>query len=218
MVSFLGLRAGRSTPSFNITGFQPARPGPSTSSGQGLRQAQARAFDRLRPGPSTGSGQGLRQAQARAFDRLRPGPSTGSGQGLRQAQARAKPGHWTERTYRADHFRSHESAREAKAGVFSRSRGQTSQCPPPCGPPADAGGERWFCGRPPPPGYGATSWEGAGLSRQNLPVQAGTGTGQRSRRRIFCDFRRKCRWGSSVRSLGMGAASNQFARLLGTSV
>ena len=39
-------------------------------------------------GPSTGSGQALRQAQGRPFDRLRAGPSTGSGQALRQAQGR----------------------------------------------------------------------------------------------------------------------------------
>jgi len=33
--------------------------------------------------PSTGSGQALRQAQDKPFDRLRTSPSTGSGQGWR---------------------------------------------------------------------------------------------------------------------------------------
>jgi len=53
-------------------------PSPSTSSGQALRQAQGRPFDKLRAGPSTSSGQALRQAQGRPFD--------SSGQALRQAQ------------------------------------------------------------------------------------------------------------------------------------
>jgi len=48
---------------------------PSTSSGNGLRQAQGTAFDKLRERPSTSSGNGLRQAQGTAFDKLRERPS-----------------------------------------------------------------------------------------------------------------------------------------------
>jgi hypothetical protein len=47
----------------------------SLRSGQALRQAQDRPFDKLRTGPSTSSGQALRQAQDRPFDKLRVNPS-----------------------------------------------------------------------------------------------------------------------------------------------
>ena len=50
------------------------------------RRASPFPFDKLRTGPSTSSGQALRQAQDRPFDKLRTGPSTSSGQALRQAQ------------------------------------------------------------------------------------------------------------------------------------
>ena len=85
-----GVPSPRPSPRMGEGAWLDPSTGPSTSSGQALRQAQDRPFDKLRTGPSTSSGQALRQAQDRPFDKLRTGPSTSSGQALRQAQDRLR--------------------------------------------------------------------------------------------------------------------------------